>query len=182
MRTKPAPLLIALLLYWNTRSVAKSLMVLLAVPFSAIGAVWSVYLLGYNLSIAVWIGFIALMGVDVETGIFMLLYLDWASKRAWREGRLETRAQLHEAIMQGAAQRIRPKVMTVSAIVAGLIPIFWSTGVGSDVLKRIAAPMIGGILTSFLIELVVYPAIYEIWRGRRMTPTSLPEPALSLEK
>jgi copper/silver efflux system protein len=159
--------LIFMLLYFNTRSVTRSAIVLLAVPFSAVGAVWFLYLLGYNMSVAVWVGLIALIGVDAETGVFMLLYLDLACERSRREGSLGTLAGLRNAIQQGAARRLRPKLMTAATMFLGLIPIMWSTGTGSDVMKRIAAPMIGGILTSFVLELVVYPPIYEVWRGRR---------------
>ncbi|RJR47285.1 MAG: efflux RND transporter permease subunit [Deltaproteobacteria bacterium] len=157
-------LLIFLLLYMNTRSLTKTAIIILAVPFSAIGAVWLLYLLGYNLSVAVWVGLIALLGVDAETGIFMLLYLDLAYNQAQKEGRLQTLPQLREAIIEGAAQRIRPKFMTAATLLLGLIPIMWSMGTGADVMKRIAAPMIGGIVTSFLLELLVYPPIYEIWK------------------
>ncbi|MEQ1948107.1 MAG: CusA/CzcA family heavy metal efflux RND transporter [Bryobacteraceae bacterium] len=156
--------LILLLLYMNTKSVAKTLMVMLAVPFSAVGAIWFLYLLGYNMSIGVWVGLIALMGVDAETGVFMLLYLDLAYDKARRSGMLTTAEQLREAIRQGAVKRIRPKVMTVACMFLGLVPIMWSTGTGADVMKRIAAPMIGGIFTSFLLELIVYPAVYEVWK------------------
>ncbi len=153
-----------LLLYMNTKSITKTLIVLLAVPFSAVGAVWFLYLLGYNMSIAVWVGLIALLGVDAETGVFMLLYLDLAYERAKREGRLRSLSELREAILEGAVQRLRPKFMTVATMFIGLIPIMWSTGTGADVMKRIAAPMIGGVFTSFILELMVYPAIYEIWK------------------
>jgi Cu(I)/Ag(I) efflux system membrane protein CusA/SilA len=156
--------LIVTLLYMNTRSAAKTLIILLAVPFSAVGAVWLLYLLGYNLSIGVWVGLIALMGVDAETGVFMLLYLDLACERARREGRLRSLPELQAAILEGAVKRIRPKFMTVACMFTGLLPIMWSAGAGADVMKRIAAPMIGGIFTSFLLELVVYPAIYEVWK------------------
>jgi copper/silver efflux system protein len=156
--------LILLLLYINTRSVTKTLVVLLAVPFSAIGAIWLLYFLGYNMSVGVWVGLIALMGVDAETGVFMLLYLDLAYEQAKRESRLRNLQDLQEAILQGAAKRLRPKFMTVAAAFLGLVPIMWATGAGSDVMKRIAAPMIGGIITSFLLELVVYPAVYQIWK------------------
>jgi Cu(I)/Ag(I) efflux system membrane protein CusA/SilA len=156
--------LIVTLLYVNTRSMAKTLIILLAVPFSAVGAVWLLYLLGYNMSIGVWVGLIALMGVDAETGVFMLLYLDLACDRARREGRLHTLPQLQAAVLEGAVKRIRPKFMTVACMFVGLIPIMWSAGTGADVMKRIAAPMIGGIFTSFILELVVYPAIYEVWK------------------
>jgi Cu(I)/Ag(I) efflux system membrane protein CusA/SilA len=156
--------LVAVLLYLNTRSVVKTSIVLLAVPFSAVGAIWYLYFLGYNMSIAVWVGLIALLGVDAETGVFMLLYLDLAYEKASRDGRLRTLADLQAAIVEGAAKRLRPKVMTVATMFVGLIPIMWATGTGSDVWKRIAAPMAGGIFTSFVLELIVYPAIYEIWK------------------
>jgi Cu(I)/Ag(I) efflux system membrane protein CusA/SilA len=157
-------LLICLLLYFNTGSVPKTVIVLLAVPFSAVGAVWFLYLAGYNMSVAVWVGLIALLGIDAETGVFMLLYLDLAYEEAKREGRLHSLADLREAIVHGAAKRLRPKFMTFATTCVGLFPIMWATGAGSDVMKRIAAPMVGGIFTSFALELLVYPAIYEIWR------------------
>jgi copper/silver efflux system protein len=156
--------LILLLLYFNTRSLAKTAIIVLAVPFSAVGAIWFLYLVGYNMSIAVWVGLIALLGVDAETGVFMLLYLDLAYEQAKREGRMCSLADLREAILHGAAKRIRPKFMTVTTMALGLVPIMWSTGTGADVMKRIAAPMIGGILTSFVLELMIYPVIYELWR------------------
>jgi len=145
--------------------VTKVFIVLLAVPFSLIGAIWLLYLLGYHLSVAVWVGIIALAGVDAETGVVMLLYLDQAYEKRQREGRLTSKADLQEAIEEGAVQRIRPKMMTVMAILMGLLPIMWSHGTGADVMKRIAAPMIGGIVTSFLLELLIYPVIFEIWRS-----------------
>ncbi|HZT33242.1 MAG TPA: CusA/CzcA family heavy metal efflux RND transporter [Bryobacteraceae bacterium] len=156
--------LIFLLLYLNTKSTAKTLLILLAVPFSAVGAIWLLHWLGYNMSIGVWVGLIALMGVDAETGVFMLLYLDLAFDERRHEGHMRSRADLREAILHGAVKRIRPKFMTVATMAAGLVPIMWSVGAGADVMKRIAAPMIGGIFTSFLLELVVYPAIYEVWK------------------
>jgi Cu(I)/Ag(I) efflux system membrane protein CusA/SilA len=159
--------LILLLLYLNTRSVTKTLIVALAVPFSAIGAVWFLYLLGYNVSIAVWVGLIALLGLDAETGVFMLLYLDLAYEQARKEGRLRTRADLDVAVVNGAARRLRPKFMTFATAFVGLVPILWATGAGSDVMKRIAAPMVGGLLTSFILELVVYPAVYHAWKWHR---------------
>jgi Cu(I)/Ag(I) efflux system membrane protein CusA/SilA len=156
--------LIIFLLYANTRSLTKTFIVLLAAPFSAVGAVWFLYLAGYNLSVGVWVGLIALLGVDAETGVFMLLYLDLAYEQARKAGRLNSLAELRDAILAGAVKRIRPKAMTVAATTIGLFPVMWGSGVGSDTMKRIAAPMIGGIGVSFLIELVVYPAIYEIWK------------------
>ncbi len=156
--------LIVMLLYLNTRSSVKTLIVLLAVPFSAVGAVWFLYLLDYNMSIGVWVGLIALLGVDAETGVFMLLYLDLAYDEAKKAGRLRSLADLREAIMHGAVKRIRPKFMTVATTFIGLVPIMWATGTGADVMKRIGAPVIGGVFTSFILELVVYPAIYEVWK------------------
>ena len=156
--------LVFLLLYLSTRSLTKTMIVLLAVPFSAVGAFWFLYLLGYNMSIGVWVGLIALLGVDAETGVFMLLYLDLAYEQAKKEGRLRSLADLQEAIRYGAVKRLRPKFMTVATTFFGLVPIIWSMGTGSDVMKRIAAPMIGGIFTSFLLELLVYPAIYQSWK------------------
>jgi Cu(I)/Ag(I) efflux system membrane protein CusA/SilA len=138
------------------------------VPFSAVGAIWLVYLLGYNMSIAVWVGIIALLGIDAETGVFMLLYLDLAYEKAKRTKVELTRPDLVEAIVDGAAKRLRPKFMTFATMCIGLAPILWSTGSGSAILKRIAAPMVGGILTSFILELLVYPAIYAIWRERSL--------------
>ena len=156
--------LVLMLLYMNTRSFAKTSIIVLAVPFSAVGAIWLLYALGYNMSIGVWVGLIALLGVDAETGVFMLLYLDLAYDEARREGRLRSLADLQQAVLHGAVKRIRPKFMTVATMFMGLVPIMWSAGAGADVMKRIAAPMIGGIFTSFVLELVVYPAIYEIWK------------------
>jgi copper/silver efflux system protein len=156
--------LILLLLYVNTKSAVKTLIVVLAVPFSAIGAIWFLYLLGYNMSIGVWVGLIALLGVDAETGVFMLLYLDLSYNQAKQDGKLKTLGDLQEAIVHGAVKRIRPKFMTVATDFIGLVPILWATGTGSDVMKRIGAPLIGGVFTSFLLELMVYPAIYEVWK------------------
>ena len=160
--------LIAGLLYWNTRSLANTGLVLLAVPFSAIGAIWSLYLLGYPMSPAVWVGLIALLGVDAETGIFMVLYLDLAWRKRVADGRMRTYEDLREAILAGAVRRVRPKFMTVATMFLGLAPILWSTGTGSEVMKRIAAPMVGGLATSFLMELIVYPVLYERWKSRAL--------------
>lgn len=154
-----------LLLYLNTKSLVKTTIILLAVPFSAIGAIWFVHLLGYNMSIAVWVGFIALLGVDAETAVFMLLYLDLAYSEAVAKGKMRGWDDLKEAIITGAVKRLRPKVMTVACMLFGLLPIMAATGAGSDVMKRIAAPMIGGILTSFLMELAVYPVLFALWKG-----------------
>ena len=159
-------LVVSFLLFMNTRSIPKTIIVLLAVPFSAVGAVWLLWILGYNISIGVWVGLIALLGLDAETGIFMLLYLDLAFDERVARGAMQTREDLREAIYEGAVKRVRPKVMTVACAFFGLVPLMWSTGAGADVMKRIAAPMIGGLFTSFLMELLVYPAIYYRWKGR----------------
>jgi Cu(I)/Ag(I) efflux system membrane protein CusA/SilA len=156
--------LILMLLYMNTGSTTKTMIIMLAVPFSAVGAIWLLWALGYNMSIGVWVGLIALMGVDAETAVFMLLYLDLAYEQARKDGRMRNLRDLQDAIMHGAVKRIRPKFMTVACMFMGLVPIMWSAGTGADVMKRIAAPMIGGIFTSFILELVVYPAIYEVWK------------------
>ncbi len=170
--------LIFALLYMNTRSAVKAGIVMLAVPFSAIGAVWLLWALGYNVSIAAWVGMIALMGLDAETGVFMLLFLDLALDERQRAGLLRTRGDLVEAIVHGAVKRLRPKAMTVAAAFMGLLPIMWSTGTGADVMKRIAAPMVGGLLTSFVLELLVYPAVYLLWKGRGLPEgPATPEPA-----
>jgi Cu(I)/Ag(I) efflux system membrane protein CusA/SilA len=152
------------LLYMNTKSPVKAGIVMLAVPFSVVGAVWLMYLLGYNVSIAAWVGMIALMGLDAETGVFMLLFLDLSYEEAKQQGRLRSLADLHDAIIHGAVKRVRPKMMTVSAAFMGLMPIMWSVGPGADVMKREAAPMVGGLATSFLMELLVYPAVYLLWK------------------
>jgi Cu(I)/Ag(I) efflux system membrane protein CusA/SilA len=167
--------LICLLLYINTGSFTKTLIVLLAVPFSAVGAIWFLYAVGYNMSVAVWVGLIALMGIDAETGVFMLLYLDLAYEEAQRNGRLQSLSDLREAIVQGAAKRLRPKFMTFATTCIGLFPILWATGAGSGVTKRIAAPMVGGIFSSFLLELLVYPAIYEVWKWNTAVKSRSPE-------
>ena len=168
-------LLIFGLLYANTKSAFKAGIVMLAVPFSAIGAFWLLWLLGYNMSIAVWVGLIALMGLDAETGVFMLLFLDLSHDEAKREGRLNTPSELVEAIIHGAVKRVRPKAMTVFAAFMGLLPIMWSIGTGADVMKRIAAPMVGGLATSFLLELLVYPAIYFLWKSRSLPGETSPQ-------
>jgi Cu(I)/Ag(I) efflux system membrane protein CusA/SilA len=158
--------LIALLLYLNTKSAVKAGIVLLAVPFSLVGAIWLLWALGYHLSIAVWVGMIALMGLDAETGVFMLLFLDLAYDERRRAGQMHTRADLEEAIVHGAVRRIRPKMMTVTAMFMGLLPLMWSIGTGADLMKRVAAPMVGGVFTSFALELLVYPVLYFIWKWR----------------
>jgi copper/silver efflux system protein len=159
-------LIIFVLIFLNTTSITKTMIVLLAVPFSLVGSFWLLYLLNYNMSIAVWVGIIALAGLDAETGVVMLLYLDIAYEKWRKEGKLTSLGDLKESIMEGAVKRIRPKIMTVSVILAGLIPIMFSHGTGADVMKRIAAPMVGGVVTSTILELIIYPAIYMIWRGR----------------
>jgi len=158
--------IIFVLLYMSTHSVTKVFIVFLAVPFSLIGAFWLIYLLGYNLSIAVAVGLIALAGVDAETGVVMLLYLDLAYHKWKDKGRIKSEKDLEEAVIEGAVKRVRPKMMTVLAILMGLLPIMWGTGAGSDVMKRIAAPMVGGVVTSFILELLIYPVIFTIWKWR----------------
>jgi Cu(I)/Ag(I) efflux system membrane protein CusA/SilA len=160
--------IIFVLIYLNTKSPVKTTIILLAVPFSIVGSFWFLYFLNYNLSIAVWVGMIALAGLDAETGVIMLLYLDLAHDQWKKAGRMNGLEDLKEAIMFGAVKRIRPKLMTVGVILAGLIPIMFSHGAGSDVMKRIAAPMIGGVITSEILELTIYPAIYLIWKGRKL--------------
>ena len=165
----PATLfVIFIILYLNTRSLVKTALVLLAVPFSLVGAVWLLFLSGYNLSVAVWVGMIALAGLDAETGVVMLLYLDIAYEERRRGDQMKSLADLREAIDHGAVRRVRPKVMTACTIIAGLVPILWSQGTGADLMKRIAAPMVGGVVTSVLMELAVYPVLYYLWRGRKL--------------
>jgi copper/silver efflux system protein len=159
-------LLIIFLLFLNTRSWIKTAIVLLAVPFSLIGAVWLLVFLGYNLSIAAWVGMIALLGLDAETGVFMLMYLDLAFDDRVRLGNMNSLDDLRAAVVEGAVHRVRPKLMTVAALFMGLIPIMWSVGAGADVMKRIAAPMIGGLFTSFLLELLIYPVVFYLWKAR----------------
>jgi hypothetical protein len=163
-------LIIFVLLYISTRSVIRTLIVLLTVPFSLVGAFWLLYVLGYNMSVAVWVGLIALAGVSAETGVVMLLYLDHAWDKFKAERRMHNMRDLHDAVMEGAVQRIRPKIMTVCAILFGLLPIMWSPTLqaGADVMKRIATPMIGGIITSAILELLLFPVIYVAWRKREL--------------
>ena len=161
-------LIIFVIIYLNTKSIIKTAIVFLAVPFSLVGAVWLVYLLDYNMSIAVWVGIIALAGLDAETGVVMLLYLDVAYGEFKKKGFLNTRNDLADAIYDGAVKRVRPKAMTICVIVAGLLPILWSTGAGADVMKRIATPMVGGVVTSGIMELAIYPIIFYLWKARRL--------------
>jgi len=165
-------LVIFVLIYLNTKSLVKTFIVLLAVPFSLVGAFWLLYWLGYNLSVAVWVGLIALAGLDAETGVVMLLYLDQAWEKARGLGRMNTMEDLRLAVVDGAVLRVRPKAMTICAILFGLLPIMWSpvTESGADVMKRIAAPMIGGVITSGVLELLIYPAIFVFWRQRQLPP------------
>ncbi|MEP6601226.1 MAG: efflux RND transporter permease subunit, partial [Nitrospirota bacterium] len=163
----PATLaVIFLLLFLNFRSVTESAIVMLSLPFSLVGGVWLMWFLGYNVSVAVAIGFIALAGVAAETGVIMLLYLDHAYEAQKGGGTIQSRADIDAAVEQGAVERVRPKIMTVTAIMAGLIPILWSQGTGADMMKRIAAPMVGGMVTSTVLTLVVIPAIYSLWKER----------------
>jgi Cu(I)/Ag(I) efflux system membrane protein CusA/SilA len=155
-------IIIVMLLYAATKSWFRVCVVLLAVPFSLVGAMWFLYLLGYNLSLAVWVGIIALAGLDAETGLVMLLYLDNSYERFKSEGLMRNRNDLWHAVHDGAVKRIRPKTMTVAAAFIGLVPLLWATGTGSDVMRRLAAPMLGGLFTSFLMELLIYPIIFFI--------------------
>jgi hypothetical protein len=172
-------LIIFVLIYMNTRSVTRTFIVLLSVPFSLVGAFWLLYLLGYNMSVAVWIGLIALAGLDAETGVVMLLYLDHAWDKYCAAGRMNNIGDLYAAVKEGAVQRIRPKMMAVCAILFGLLPIMWSPTLqaGADVMKRIATPMIGGVITSALLNLLIYPVIYVIWRRRELPPEGQVESA-----
>ena len=174
-------LIIFVLLFINMRSVTKTFIVLLAVPFSLVGAFWLIYLLGYNMSVAVWIGIIALAGLDAETGVVMLLYLDHAWEKFRAEGRMNNLKDLHDAVIEGAVQRIRPKIMTVCAILFGLLPIMWSpaTEAGADVMKPIATPMIGGIGTSAIMELLIYPVIFLLWKKRSFPDQTEEQPVFA---
>jgi Cu(I)/Ag(I) efflux system membrane protein CusA/SilA len=165
-------LVIFILIFLNTKSLVKTVIVLLAVPFSLVGSFWLLYILGYNMSIAVWVGIIALAGIDAETGVVMLLYLDLAHAKWEKAGKMQTLDDLKEAIMYGAVKRIRPKLMLVGTTLLGLVPILFSTGTGADVMKRIAAPMVGGIGTSTILELLIYPAIYLLWKQREFKKTT----------
>jgi Cu(I)/Ag(I) efflux system membrane protein CusA/SilA len=156
--------IILMIIFLNTKSLTKTFIVFLAVPFSLVGALWFIYLLGYNMSLAVWVGIIALAGLDAETGVVMLLYLEQAYEKAKQSGVLNTVRDLRVAIDHGAVKRVRPKIMTACVIIAGLLPIMWSAGTGSDVMKRIAAPMVGGVVTSVIMELLAYPVIYYLWK------------------
>ena len=171
----PATLaIIFLLLYFNFRSVGETLMVMLSLPFALVGGVWFLWLLGYNWSVAVAIGFIALAGVAAETGVVMLIYLDhaWKARRSVAPNGIPTIRDLYEAVMEGAVERVRPKMMTVTAIMAGLLPILWGNGAGASVMKRIAAPMVGGMISSTVLTLLVIPAIYALWRESELTSSA----------
>lgn len=173
--------LIFVLLYANTKSAFKTGLVMAAVPFSTIGAIWLFYFLDYNVSIAAWVGMIALLGLDAETGVFMLLFLDLSYEDYRKRGQLNSLADLDDALVHGAVKRTRPKVMTVATAFMGLLPIMWSESTGADVMKRIAAPMIGGLATSFLLELLVYPAAFKLWKmgefRRQKTEHGMSEPS-----
>ncbi len=173
-------LIIFVIIYMNTKSMIKTLIIFVALPLSLVGCFWYLYLLGYNMSVAVWVGIIALAGISAETGVVMLLYLDLAFELWKEQGRMNTRGDLVQAIHHGAVKRIRPKIMTICVIIAGLVPIMWSHGAGADVMKRIAAPMVGGVMTSGVMELLVFPVIYFMWRGLKlnkdMQPSAEAEP------
>ena len=167
-------LIIFVIIYMNTKSLVKTGIIFVALPLSLVGCFWYIYLLGYNMSVAVWIGIIALAGISAETGVVMLLYLDLAFELWKKNGRMHNLGDLTQAIHYGAVKRIRPKVMTICVIIAGLIPIMWSHGAGADVMKRIAAPMVGGVVTSGLMELLVFPIIYFLWRGLKLEKSYVP--------
>jgi len=156
------------MLFLNHGSMGEALIVLLTIPFSLIGAVWLLYWLDYNMSIAVWVGIIALAGLDAEMGVLMILYMDLSYRQRSTENRLQSRQDLTEAIVEGAVRRIRPKLMTGMTMLIGLAPILWNTGTGADVMKRIAAPMVGGIISALLMVLIVFPAVYSYWKGWRL--------------
>jgi Cu(I)/Ag(I) efflux system membrane protein CusA/SilA len=168
--------LIFVLLYLNFRSVQQTLIIMLSIPFAITGSLWILYLLGYNLSIAVWVGIIALAGLAAQTGIVMVVYLDEAFHAYQAAGRMQTQHDLFEAITYGAVQRVRPKLMTVMTMLLGLLPLMWSHGAGADVMQRIAAPMIGGLITSSILTLEIVPAIYSLWRGRHVEWVKGPRP------
>ncbi len=170
--------IIFLLLYFNFKNIPESLIVMLSLPFSMVGGIWFIYLLGYNLSVAVGVGFIALAGVAAETGVIMLIYLDLAYKDKLARGEMRSLKDLYDAIIVGAVDRVRPKMMTVVAIMAGLLPILWGTGTGSQVMKRIAAPMVGGMISSTVLTLIVIPAVYYLWRkGHVLQPKAIADEA-----
>jgi Cu(I)/Ag(I) efflux system membrane protein CusA/SilA len=164
-------LIIFLLLYFNFKNIGESLIIMLSLPFALVGGIWLMWLSGYNMSVAVGVGFIALAGLAAETGVVMLLYIDNAYKDRLRHGRMKTLLDLHGAIVHGAVERVRPKLMTVTTTIMGLLPIMWGHGTGSQVMKRIAAPMVGGLITSTVLTLIVIPAIYYLWRGRGLKGT-----------
>jgi len=165
--------IIFLLLYLNFRNVTEALVVMLSLPFALVGGIWLVWLLGYNRSVAVAVGFIALAGVAAETGVVMLIYLDHAWQAGRTAGRAPTLRELYEAIVEGAVERVRPKLMTVTAIMAGLLPILWGGGAGASVMKRIAAPMVGGMVSSTVLTLIVIPAVYALLKERELRAASV---------
>jgi Cu(I)/Ag(I) efflux system membrane protein CusA/SilA len=161
-------LIVIVLLYFNTRNVTKIVIVLLAVPFSLIGAFWLIYLLGYNLSVAVWVGIIALVGLAAQTGIVMIVYIDNAFAKRKAEGRVNDLSDIVAAVMEGTVQRVRPKLMTVATMLIGLVPLLWADTSGADVMKRIAAPMVGGLVTSAFLTLEIIPVVYTYWRNEEL--------------
>jgi Cu(I)/Ag(I) efflux system membrane protein CusA/SilA len=174
----PATLvLIFLLLYFNFKNIGETAIVMLSLPFALVGGIWFVWALGYNWSVAVAIGMVALAGVAAETGVVMLIYLDHAWRARTTAGRTPTLRDLYDAVMEGAVERVRPKIMTVTAIMAGLLPILWGDGAGASVMKRIAAPMVGGMISSTILTLVVIPAVYSLWKQRVLQ--NVPDRAMS---
>ncbi|MCK5139678.1 MAG: efflux RND transporter permease subunit, partial [Thermodesulfovibrionia bacterium] len=159
-------LIIFLLLYFNFKNVSEAIIVMLSLPFAIAGGIWFIYLLGYNMSIAVGVGFIALAGVAAEIGVLILVYIDYAYERRLLEGRMNSKYDLYEAFIEGTTERVRPIIMTVTAVIGGLLPLFWGHGAGADTMRRIAAPMIGGMVSATILALIVIPAIYAVWKGR----------------
>jgi len=177
----PIALLITIvLLYLQFKNFTEVLIVLLSVPFALVGSVWALWLLGYNLSTAVWVGVIALVGLAAQTGVVMIVYIDHAYERRFRAGRINTLEDIIEAHSEGTIQRVRPKLMTVSTMLIGLVPLLWAQGSGADVMKRIAAPMVGGLVTSAFLTLEIIPVIYTYWRNEQLLWRRLDERAFPI--
>jgi copper/silver efflux system protein len=156
------------LLYLQFRSLTEALLVLASVPFALVGSIWTLYLLGYSLSAPVWVGLLSVVGLAMQTGVVMVVYIDEAFHRRVREGRLNSREDIVAAHAEGTVQRLRPKIMTISTMAASLLPLLWSDGAGAEIMRRVAAPMLGGLLTSAFLTLEVLPVLYTIWRHRQL--------------
>jgi len=178
----PATLMVIfLLLYLHFRNVTEATIVMASLPFALVGGVWLIYLLGYNVSVAVVVGFIALAGLAAETGVVMLVYLDDVFDKRSNQGMMNSNEDLQAAIIEGAVERVRPKLMTVATTLIGLLPVMWGTETGSQVMKRIAAPMVGGLVSSAVLTLVIIPAVYFIWKRWQLRSKLLTEPRISVE-